>query len=237
MYSNKVVLVTGTSRGVGFELAKYFLKNNAIVIGFSRGISSVKNTNYNHFSVDLSNPYDISKTFKLLSKQFKNIDILINNAAVLTSQYSLIMPIKNAVDMVNINLLGTFFVSRESAKLMKKSFYGRIINISSMAVLLKPAGDSIYAASKAGIQTLANIMAKEYSSMNITCNSIAISAIETEMLKQHSPSAQLKIKKIIQNLPIPRMANFDDIFNVVDFYCSERSSYISGQTIYLGGLN
>jgi len=147
------------------------------------------------------------------------------------------MPIKNAVEMVNVNLLGAFFVSRESAKLMRKSDYGRIINISSMAVSLEPAGDSIYAATKAGIQTLANVMSKEFSLMNVTCNTLAISAIKTDMLRQHTPVAQEKIKGIINDLPIPRMAKIDDILNVIDFYCSARSSYITGQMIYLGGLN
>ena len=147
------------------------------------------------------------------------------------------MPIKNAMDMVNINLLGVFFVSREAAKLMRNPDAGRIINIGSMASSLEPIGDSIYAACKAGISTLANVMAKEFSSMNVTCNTVAITAIETDMLNQHSPTAQVKIKEIISNLPIPRMAIADDIFNVVDFFASERSSYITAQTIYLGGIN
>ncbi len=237
MYTNKIVLVTGASRGVGFEIVKYFLKNNAEVIGFSRSDSTIEHNKYYHFSVELSDANDIAKIFKLVSKQFKTIDFVINNAAVLTSQYSLIMPIKNAVDMVNVNLLGTFFVSREAAKLMRNCAYGRIINISSMAVSLEPAGDSIYAATKVGIQTLANVMAKEFSAMNITCNTVAISAIETDMLRQHTPAAQEKIKGIISDLPIPRMSKIDDILNVIDFYCSARSSYISGQMIFLGGLN
>jgi 3-oxoacyl-[acyl-carrier protein] reductase len=147
------------------------------------------------------------------------------------------MPIANAIEMVNVNLLGTFFVSREAAKLMRNNSYSRIINIGSMAASLEPVGDSIYAACKAGIITLANVMAKEFASMNVTCNTIAITAIETDMLKQHSPTAQLKIKEIIRNLPVPRMAEIDDILNVIDFFSSERSSYITAQIIYLGGLN
>jgi len=237
MYRDKKVLITGSSRGVGYETAMYFLKNNAIVIGLSKGTATINHDNYYHFGCDLSSPENISITFRKISKQFRTINILINNAAVLTSQYSLIIPIKNVVDMVNVNLLGVFFVSRESAKLMRKCDYGRIINISSMAVSLEPAGDSIYAATKSGIQTLANVMAKEFSSMKITCNTVAISAIETDMLMQHSPVAQEKIKEIIKNLPIPRMAKIEDILNVIDFYCSDRSAYISGQMIFLGGLN
>jgi 3-oxoacyl-[acyl-carrier protein] reductase len=238
MYKGKVVLVTGASRGVGLEITKHFLKNGATVIGLSRGDSKFNNEQYKHFSVDIGNPESITNCFKKeIGKQFKRIDIVINNAAVMTSQYSMIMPISKAVNMVNINLLGVFFVSREAVKLMRNKEPGRIINIGSMAVSLEPVGDSVYAATKAGINTLANVMAKEFASYNVTCNNLAISAIETDMLFQHSDIGQLKIKEIIKNLPIPRNAVFDDVLNVIDFFASDRSSYITAQTIYLGGIN
>ncbi|MBL7903268.1 MAG: SDR family oxidoreductase [Bacteroidia bacterium] len=237
MYKNKVVIVTGSSRGVGLEITKHFLSNNAIVIGLSKGSASHKHSNYYHFSVDLGKSDEINSCFKKIAKQFEKIDIVINNAAVMTSQYSMIMPTKNAIDMVNVNLLGVFFVSREAAKLMRNKSPGRIINIGSMAASLEPAGDSIYAACKAGISTLANVMAKEFSIYNITCNTLAITAIDTDMLRQHSETGQTKIHQIINNLPIPRYASADDILNVIDFFASEKSSYISAQTIYLGGIN
>jgi 3-oxoacyl-[acyl-carrier protein] reductase len=238
MYKNKVVLVTGASRGVGFEIVNHFLQNDAVVLGLSRIAPDMQHENYHHFSVDLGNPEEIVNCFrKEIGKQFKSIDIVVNNAAVLTSQYAMIMPIKNALDMVNVNIMGTFLVSREAAKLMRKSTRASIINIGSMATTLEPMGDSIYAATKAAIISLANVMAKEFSSMNVTCNTIGITAIETDMLKSHSAVAQEKIKEIIANLPIPRMAKIDDILNVIDFFSSERSAYITAQTIYLGGIN
>jgi 3-oxoacyl-[acyl-carrier protein] reductase len=238
MYKDKVVLVTGSSRGVGLEIANHFLKHHATVIGISKGNSKIENPNYHHFSLDIGDPAAIANCFSTqIAKKFKRLDIVINNAAVLTSQFSMIMPIKNAVDMVNVNLLGVFFVSREAAKLMRNKEPGRIINIGSMAVSLEPVGDSVYAATKAGINTLANIMAKEFASYNVTCNTLSISAIETDMLQQHSEVAQIKIKEIIKNLPIPRQAVIDDVLNVIDFFASDRSSYITAQTIYLGGIN
>lgn len=238
MYKDKVVLVTGASRGVGLDVVRHFLDHGATVIGLSRGQSGLQHEHYVHFPVDIGDADAVVNCFrKEIGKQFKAIDIVINNAAVLTSQYAMIMPVKNAVDMVNVNLLGTFFVSREAAKLMRKSQRASIINIGSMAASLEPMGDSIYAATKAAIITLANVMAREFSSMNVTCNTIGITAIETDMLRSHTPAAQEKIKDIIGNLPIPRMAQTDDILNVIDFFASERSSYITAQTIYLGGIN
>jgi len=237
MYKDKVILISGSSRGVGCFITNHFLQNNGTVIGLSKGSYFIDNVNYHHFCVDLAKPEEIISLFKTISKKFAKIDIVINNAAVLTSQYSMIMPLKNAIDMVNIDLLAVFLVSREAAKLMRKLQYGRIINISSMAASLEPVGDSLYAACKAGINTLANVMAKEFSSLNITCNTVAISAIESDMLKQHSPTAQVKIREIIKNLPVPRMAEKEDVLNVIDFFSSHKSSYITAQIIYLGGIN
>jgi 3-oxoacyl-[acyl-carrier protein] reductase len=235
MYSNKIVLITGASRGVGLELVNYFLGKKASVIGLSKGNSKVVHDNYTHFSVDLSNAEAISTCFKKeIAKKFPRLDIVINNAAVLTSQYSMIMPVKNALDMINVNLAAVFFVSREAAKLMRKNTYGRIINIGSMAASLEPIGDSVYAACKAGIVTMANVMAKEFSSMNITCNTLGITAIKTDMLSQLPVH---KIDEIINKLPVPRYAQPDDIFNVIDFFASQRSSYITAQVVYLGGIN
>jgi 3-oxoacyl-[acyl-carrier protein] reductase len=238
MYKNKIILVTGASRGIGLAIATHFIKFGATVLGLSRGKGSIEVNNYKHYTVDLGDPDAIVSCFKNhISKDYKKIDIVINNAAVMTSQFSMIMPIKNAMDMLNVNLLGVFMVSREAAKLMRGKEIGRIINIGSMATSLEPIGDAIYAATKSGVMKLANVMAKELSPLNITCNTLAITAIETDMLNSHSANAQVKIKEIINNLPIPRMANIDDILNVIDFYASERSSYITAQTIYLGGIN
>ncbi len=238
MYNNKNIIVTGASRGVGFEIARHFIRHGANVVGLSRGSGNIRDNNYKHYSVDLGDPDSIVSCFKNhINKDFKRIDILINNAAVMTSQFSMIMPIKNVVDMLNVNLLGVFMVSRETAKLMRGKEPSRIINIGSMASCIEPIGDSIYAATKSGITTLANVMAKEFSTLNITCNTLAITAIETDMLKSHSANAQVKIKEIINNLPIPRISKIDDILNVIDFFSSDRSSYITAQTIYLGGIN
>jgi 3-oxoacyl-[acyl-carrier protein] reductase len=144
------------------------------------------------------------------------------------------MPPAQAQAMVNINLMGAFMVSREASKMMRNEKWGRIINIGSMAVSLEPIGDSIYAACKAGLATLSNVMAKELAPMNITCNTLSITAIKTDMLSQLPID---KIDSIIAGLPIPRYAVADDIFNIIDFLASERSSYVTAQTIYMGGVN
>ena len=117
---------------------------------------------------------------------------------------------------------------------MRKQKWGRIINIGSMAARLEPIGDSVYAATKAGLETMTNVLARELGPMSITCNTLAVSALKTDMLAQ-LPSA--KIEQVIAGLPVPRFAEAEDVLNVFDFFASERSGYVTAQAIYLGGVS
>lgn len=233
-YDGKTVLVTGSSRGIGRLLAEHFLGHGAQVIGLARGESELAHARYLHLCADLADPSAIGTLFGTLRTQGRSVDILVNNAAVLTSQYAMIMPASAAQAMVEVNLLAPFLIAREAAKLMRKKRWGRIINISSMAVKLEPEGDSLYAACKAGLTTLSGVLAKELASLNITCNTLGVSAIETGMLAQ---LPREKIDAVIARLPLPRKATIDDIVNVVDFFAAERSAYVTGQTLYLGGVH
>ena len=233
-YAGRTALVTGSRRGVGKLIADHFLEQGASVVGFAKGTSTIEHAAYHHVQVDLADAVAVGPAFASLRQSATTIDIVINNAAVLTSQYAMIMPPGAAQAMVNVNLLAPFLVSREAAKMMRKTKWGRIINIGSMAASLEPVGDSIYAATKAGLSTLTNVMAKEFGSMNVTCNTLAITAIDTDMLSQLPRD---KIEVIIAGLPIPRFAKPDDILNIIDFFASERSSYITAQTIFMGGVN
>jgi 3-oxoacyl-[acyl-carrier protein] reductase len=234
LYSGKTALVTGATRGVGRTIAQHFLDNGAEVIGFARGKASLTGAAYRHIEVDLADPMAIQKVFLGLHGKVASIDIVVNNAAVLTSQYAMIMPPAAAQAMVNVNLLAPFMVSREAAKFMRKTKWGRIINIGSMAASLEPMGDSVYAATKAGLSTLANVMAKEFGAMNVTCNTLGVTAIDSDMLAQLPRD---KIEAIIAGLPVPRFATAKDILNVVDFFASEASGYVTAQTVFLGGVN
>ena len=234
IYSGRVVLVTGSRRGVGRMLCEHFLDQGGTVIGFARGEATLTHELYRHYQVDLVQPSAIQETFLALRKEFPRIHILVNNAGVLLSQHALIMPVSAVRSMIDTNLVAPFLVSREAAKLMRRGKWGRIINIGSMASSLEPIGDSVYAACKAGLGTMGNVLAKEFASFNITVNTLAITAIATDMLAQ---LPEEEIRSVIRSLPIPRFATPEDVLNVVDFFASERSSYITAQTVFLGGVN
>lgn len=234
MYSGKTVLITGTSRGVGKLLVDHFLKNGAKVIAVSR-TGGEDNTNLRNFKIDLSHPSGIASLFSNIDDLIKeeSIDIVINNAAAMTSQYAVKMQLEDMDAMVKTNLVAPFLICREASKRMFGP-YGRIVNTGSIADVYEAMGDSIYAACKAGLKTMTNVLAKEFARQEITCNTLAISAFDTDMLAKHKPE---RVEVLVKSFPIPRKAVIDDITNVIDFFCSEKSSYITAQTIYLGGLH
>lgn len=232
-YLSKVIIITGSSSGVGNMLALYFLNLGATVIGLSRKQLNLDNKKYIHFVCDITDDIAVKNTFKLVKDAFKKIDVLINNAAELNVFSALLMPPGTARNMVNTNFLGHFFVMQQCALIMKKNNYGRIISITSMAEILSPVGDAIYSSSKAALTSLTYSLAKEFSPHNITLNSLAITFIETEMSRKIN---QDEITSIINGLPLPRKTEIEDITNIIDFFINERSHSITGQYIALGGL-
>lgn len=232
--SNRTALVTGSSRGIGRIISEHLLQSNFQVVGVSRGVSNLTHPNYHHYSVDLLDPSAVASLFSNLRKIDINVDTLINNAGVLTSQYALILDPHRAKDMVLTNLWAPFLISREAARIMRKQKWGRIVHIGSMAPTLEVQGDSIYAACKKGLEMFSNVLARELSQYNITSNVLGISAYPTEMLKQLPSTA---LENALQMLPITRLAEKEDIFNLLDFLISVKSSNITAQTIYLGGAH
>lgn len=230
----KVALVSGSTRGVGRFIANHLLARGATVVGLARGAATIEAPGYRHFKLDIGDSVAVQRAFQQIASDVGPVAVAINNAAVLTSQYAMIIPVSAAQDMLSANLLGSFLIARESAKMMRKLKWGRIVNVGSMAVSLAPMGDSIYAATKAANMTVMSVLAKEFGPLGITCNTLAITAIETEMLAQLRRD---KVDAIVAGLPIARYALEDDILNVLDFFLSERSGYITAQTIWLGGIN
>ncbi|NWF58832.1 MAG: SDR family oxidoreductase [Fischerella sp.] len=234
LYQDRIVLITGTTKGIGFYLAKCFLEKQAIVCGFARSESFLRHERYYHYQGDVTNIEDVTRVLQEVRKKFRRLDILINNAGIASMNPCILMPETSAKKILDINMLGVFNMSRESVKLMMKEKYGRIINFSSVAVPMHIEGEAIYASSKAAIEEFSKIFAREVARYGITVNVIGPSPIMTDLIAK---VPEEKIQNLVKQMPLSRLGEFRDVENVVDFFASEASDYITGQVIYLGGVS
>lgn len=231
---NKIVVITGTSKGIGKALALHYLKCGFVVVGCSRSDGTIEHINYTHFMINISDEYSVIEMIRDIKKKFSKIDILINNAGVASMNHILTTSVESVTKLFNTNLLGTFIFAREVSKVMMKQKYGRIVNFSTVAKALSLEGEAIYAATKAAVESFTKIAAKELAAFNITVNAVAPTPVETDLIKAVPKD---KINALLEKQAIKRFGTFDDILNVVDFFVDEKSSFITGQVIYLGGVN
>ena len=228
-----VVAITGSSRGIGLELATNYISRGFRVVGLSRSLSSLEDEKYTHIVADVTSESSVKDAFARINLEIGRLDLLINNAGVVTSLYSMLMSSSAAGQRLNTNVLGAFHASKEATKIMMRRKWGRIVSMSSMAVPLAPSGDAMYSASKAALTQFTRVFAKEVAGYGITCNIAGVSAIETEMMKQIPPE---KLRDIISSLPLKRESTMGDIMNVLDFFMREESAAVTGQVLYLGGV-
>ena len=244
--NQKVMIITGTSRGIGNKLALYFIKKKFIVCGCSRKDSKIKHENYRHFILDVSNEELVVKMIKSVVNEFKRIDVLLNNAGIASMNHILTTPYSAIQNIFNTNVFGSFLFLREVSKVMgiqfnrakrlknTKNCNFRIINFATIATPLRLEGEAAYAASKASIINLTQIAAKELAPFNITINAIAPTPIQTDLIR-FIPKE--KIKALLEKQAIKRLANIKDIINVINFFINKNSNFITGQVVYLGGVN
>lgn len=231
--SKEVMVITGTRKGIGRFLAEYYLEKRMIIIGCSRSESDLTHENYEHFCLDVASEKSVKKMVSDISKKYKRIDCLINNAGVASMNHSLLTPLSTVEKVFRTNVFGTFLFCREVAKIMSRNKFGRIINFSSVAVPLDLEGEAIYAASKAAIEKLTTILSKEFGESGITVNAIGPSPIRTALLKN---VGETKLNNLLKQQAISKFGSFNDVANVIDFYISKKSDMITGQIIYLGGV-
>ena len=231
MPDSPVALVTGTSRGIGRGLAEHMLDRGYLVAGCSRGPSTLQSEGYEHAQIDVTDEADVREWVLGIAHSHGRIDLVVNNAGLGTSSLVLGTSTESARSAVETNYLGAFSVCREASKAMLAKRFGRLINISSIAVGLHMKGAASYAASKAALIEFSKILAKELGPTGITCNVIAVSLVESDMSGNLSESAR---EYYSQNLAIDRWATIDDVANAVSFFASPESGYITGQILNLG---
>jgi 3-oxoacyl-[acyl-carrier protein] reductase len=226
-------MITGTRKGIGRELAKYYAESGNIVIGCSRGENSLDLPGYFHYLVDIGDEKAVRALFSEIRKKFGRLDILINNAAVnLAHSPTVLVSFSSAELTMRTNFLGSYLLSREAVKIMMKHSFGRIINFGSMTVKLEESGGAIYTASKAALGAFTKILAKEVYQYGITCNVVSPAAIKTDLMDTLDPEL---LQSLLKRNAIPDIGTTDELIHVINWLIDSKSYAITGQNIYLGG--
>jgi 3-oxoacyl-[acyl-carrier protein] reductase len=239
---NKVVLITGSTRGIGLSIAQTLAEHGANIIISGRSqvkcdeiaieIPKRENQKIIGISCDVSDPISVKQLIEKTLQTFSKIDVLVNNAGITKDNLMLRLSEDDFNDVIKVNLNSVFYTSKGVLRTMLKQKTGKIINISSVVGIIGNAGQTNYAASKAGIFGLTKSIAKEVGKKGITCNAIAPGFIETDMIetlpKEH-------IDNIIQTIPLARLGKSKDIANIVLFLASDLSNYITGEIFTVDG--
>ena len=227
-------LVTGTSRGIGSNLAQGLCGRGHSVIGCSRGSADISHSNYRHFQLDICQEKSVQGMFADLARDKCPLDVLINNAGLAQSSPVLLTTQKSAQEILSINLIAAFVMAREALKLMKRRKFGRIINFTSINVPLASSGSSIYNASKAALEALSETLTWELIGDDITVNSLGLSLVaDSGMASELSPDAR---QEKLQALAKPALLEIGEIIHAIEFLSARKAKNISGQTIYFGGI-
>ena len=238
---NKVVLVTGSGRGIGFGIAKTFAEMEAITVILDinqeivdNAVAELKQAGFNAhgYVLDVTNSELVGSVFKQINKDFGSLDVLINNAGI--TKDNLLMRMKESEwdAVINVNLKGTFNCTQKICRYMMKQKNGVILNIASVIGIMGNAGQANYAASKGGIIALTKSTAKELASRNVRANAIAPGFIETDMTASLSPEV---VENYAKAIPLGKMGHAEDIANLCLFLASDGAKYITGQTINVDG--
>ena len=242
MSERRVALITGATRGIGKEIALELAQNGFdIAVNYRSmqdGMEDLKKeieaygVRCEFVGADVANFEQCENMVKETVEKFGKIDILVNNAGITKDGLIMRMKKEDFEAVIDINLIGTFNVTRNVIPYMIKQKSGRIINVSSVVGVAGNAGQTNYSASKAGVIGFTKSLAKEVASRNILVNAIAPGFIDTDMTKVLSDNVK---EGINAQIPLRRMGNPKEVAKVVKFLASEDSSYITGQVINIDG--
>lgn len=232
MNNGQVILISGSSSGIGLHLAKHYLEKGWTVAGCARHPAPLAHDRYVHFCADVANPTAVEQMFAEIRTRFGALHAIVNNAGVASMNAIALTPAATARQVLETNVLGTFLLTHAGLRLLRRAKNGRIVNVTTIAVPARLAGEAIYAASKSAVETFTRITAKELGPFGITCNTVGPSPIRTRLT---SAVPVTTLQKLVDQQAVPRWAEPDDVANVVDFFLSARSSLVTGQVVYLGG--
>lgn len=242
MLKDKVAVVTGGTRGIGRAIVLKLADEGAnIVINYRnsdkeaeelKAILEEKGVKVLTVKCDISNFEDSKKIIDKCKEEFGKIDILVNNAGITKDTLIMRMKEDDFDSVIDVNLKGTFNCAKHASAIMLKQKFGKIINMTSVVGITGNAGQSNYAASKAGVIGLTKSLARELGSRGITVNAVAPGFINTDMTSVLSDKVK---EEAMKNIPLKKLGNPEDIANLVGFLASDSANYITGQVINVDG--
>lgn len=236
--NKRIALVTGATKGIGKAIAKQFIDANYFVIAvdMDNENGTILSNEFGKEKIeficaDISKEEDVTNLFNHIRLKYNYIDVLVNNAGIIRDNMIWKMSVEDFDMVMNVNMKGTWLMCRECAKMMKEKQSGRIINIASRA-WLGNRGQSNYSSSKAGVVALTRVLALELGKYNVLVNAVAPGLIDTPLSQKLEPDVR---QKLIDAQPTKTMGKPEDVANVVSFLASEKTQFITGQTIYVDG--
>jgi 2-deoxy-D-gluconate 3-dehydrogenase len=240
---NKVVVVTGGSRGIGLEIARYLVDEKAKVVICGRKKESLDASaaalnggdNLLALQAHVAKEEDVEALFKGVMERFGRVDVLINNAGMNLFTPSLAETEPSMWQkIIDSNLTGTFLVSRKAAEIMKAQKSGKIVSISSIAGKKASPGMGIYGIAKAGIEMMTKVLASELAFFNINVNAVAPAMVRTEFSKPFWSNDDIS-QHVVKGIPLGRIAEPLEVVHPVLFLASAGADFITGQTIVIDG--
>lgn len=232
--SPRVMVVSGASKGIGRFLVERYLADGWLVVGCSRSASDLTHPGYTHVCVDVADEAGVRALFASVRENHGYVDAVVNNAGIASMNHVLLTPTSTVQQVLATNVLGTFLFCREGARLLRGRPAPRIVNFVTVATPLKLEGEAIYAASKAAVVSLTQILARELAPMRITVNAVGPTPVKTDLTRGVPTRA---MDALIARQAIARWGEFEDVANVVDFFLNPASDFITGQVLYLGGVS
>lgn len=240
--NNKVAIVTGGATGIGREIVKNLAKLGAtVVINYNRSHEkslelieelTSQGLKVDHVQANVANFEQAQKLIDFTIDKYKTIDILINNAGITADGLIMRMSEEDFDKVIEVNLKGTWNTCKLASRVMSKNKTGKIVNITSVVGLIGNAGQTNYAASKAGVIGLTKSLARELAKRNICVNAVAPGFINTKMTENLPEEI---VNYYLNNIPMGRLGNPQDVSNLVGFLCSDLANYITGQVMNVDG--
>ncbi|MBU0551775.1 SDR family oxidoreductase [Myxococcota bacterium] len=233
-FEGQVILITGASKGIGAHLVERFRARGAWVAGCARSMTPSEDEGGSSHAVDVTDEVATRAWIREVYQRKGRLDVLINNAGAAQMNHCLLTPRATLHAALDLNYVAAAVASREAAKLMRKARYGRIINLTTIAVPMLIEGEMAYAASKAALEVSTRVMARELAPFGVTCNLVGPCPVDTDLIRG---VPRPKMEALIERLPLKRMASLEDVGYAVEVFARPEAAHLSGQVLYLGGVS